>query len=295
MKKVILIYNPFSGDKTFINSLDYIIEKFQEKYYELYIYRIEKTKRFENLFKKIKQNEKEYAKIIVAGGDGSINQVVNFMIKYEIDLPLGLYAIGTCNDFSTQFDIEKDIKKQTQILLKDNYVLSDVGLINNRVFINVASFGSLVSTSQKVGDNVKTVLGPWAYYLKALEELIQMQPLKVEVELDNEIIKEDIFFILIMNGKSAGGFSKIANQSKIDDGIFDIIVLKKCLFTDYPSVWLDILAGKHANNKNIIYTKSKQIKICCKEQVITDIDGEKGPEFPLEIRMLEKRLKIIVK
>lgn len=295
MKKVVLIYNPYSGDKTFINYLDYIIDKFQKKYFELYLFRIDKSKRFENLFKKIKENEKEYAKILVAGGDGTINQIVNFMIKYELDIPLGIYPVGTCNDFSVQFNIEKDVKKQTDILLANNYTLSDIGLINNKVFINVASFGSLVSTSQKVDNNAKAVLGPWAYYLKALEELVQMHPLQVEIETDEGIIKEDIFFILIMNGTSAGGFSKIANQSKYDDGLFDIVILKKCMFTDYPSVWLDILAGKHANNKNIIYMKSKKVNINCQQKVITDIDGENGPDFPLEIRILEKRLKVITK
>ena len=77
------------------------------------------------LFKRIKENEKEYAKILVAGGDGTINQVVNFMIKYELDIPIGIYPVGTCNDFSVQFNIEKDVKKQTDILLGNNYTYTE--------------------------------------------------------------------------------------------------------------------------------------------------------------------------
>lgn len=295
MKKVLFIYNPNSGDKTIINSLDYIIDRFQKRDFEIYLYRIDRTKRFERLFVHLKEHEKEFCKILVAGGDGSVSQVVNHIIKNDINIPLGIYPIGTCNDFANQFDFTNDIKKQTEILLQDNYSLVDVGTINDTVFINVASFGSLVSTGQKVDDNIKTILGPWAYYFKALEELVDMKPLKVSIQTENEIINEQIFFMLIMNGKSAGGFSKIANHALISDGILDIIILKKCPFTDYPKVWLDILAGKDAKNKNIIYTKAKQIKIECEQDVIVDIDGEKGPDFPLNIGIYHERIKVLMK
>lgn len=295
MKKVLFIYNPRSGDKTIVNYLDYIIDRFQKRDFEIYLYRIDKTKRFEKLFARVKAQEKEYSKIIVAGGDGSVSQVVNLMVKNEINVPLGIYPIGTCNDFAHQFQFTNDIKKQTDILLQDEYMEVDVGNINGQSFINVASFGSLVSTGQKVDDNLKTVFGPWAYYFKALEELVDMKPLQVTIKTDYELIKEEIFFMLIMNGKSAGGFSKIANKALLSDGILDIVILKKCPFTEYPKVWLDILAGNGAKNKNIIYTKARNIQIECEQEVIVDIDGERGPDFPLNIGVYEKRLKILMK
>ncbi len=295
MKKVLFIYNPHSGDKTIVNNLDYIIDRFQKRDFEIYLYRIDRTKRFEKLFTRLKEHEKEFSKILIAGGDGSVSQVVNNMIKNNIDIPLGIYPIGTCNDFANQFDFTNDIKKQTDILLQEKISLVDVGTINGTAFINVASFGSLVSTGQKVDDNIKTVLGPWAYYFKALEELVDMKPLTVRIETESEIINEEIFFMLIMNGKSAGGFSKIANHALISDGILDIVILKKCPFTEYPKVWLDILSGKDARNKNIIYTKAKKIQIQCEQDVIVDIDGERGPDFPLDIGIYHERLKLLTK
>lgn len=293
MKKVILVYNPNAGEKTFVNSIDYIIDRFQKKDFEIYLYRIDKTKRFEKLFARVKENEKEYAKILVAGGDGTVSQVVNQIIQHNIDIPLGIYPIGTCNDFAHQFDFKNDVKEQTGILLQDKSSLVDVGMINNRAFINVASFGSLVSTGQRVDNNQKAIWGSWAYYFKALEELVDMKPIKVNIQTQNEVISEDIFFMLIMNGKSAGGFSKIANHALISDGMFDIVIMKKCSFTKYPKVWLDIISGNDANNKNIIYTKADKIQISCSQDVIVDIDGERGPGFPLDITILNKRLQVI--
>ena len=293
VKKVLFVYNPRSGDKTIVNNLDYIIDRFQKKDFEIYLYRIDKTKRFERLFTNLKVQENEYSKIIVAGGDGTVNQVVNNMIKNDITIPLGILPIGTCNDFANQFKFYSDIKKQVEVLLQDKYKMVDVGKINDKSFINVASFGSLVSTGQKVNDNVKTVLGPWAYYFKALEELVDMKPLNVTIKTDKEEFKEEIFFMLIMNGKSAGGFSKIAHNASVADGILDVIILKKCSFTEYPKVWLDILSGNDHNNKNIIYTKAKQVQIECKQNVIVDIDGERGPDFPLDISICKHRLKIL--
>ena len=293
VKKVLFVYNPRSGDKTIVNNLDYIIDRFQKKDFEIYLYRIDKTKRFERLFTNLKVQENEYSKIIVAGGDGTVNQVVNNMIKNDITIPLGILPIGTCNDFANQFKFYSDIKKQVEVLLQDKYKMVDVGKINDKSFINVASFGSLVSTGQKVNDNVKTVLGPWAYYFKALEELVDMKPLNVTIKTEKEEFKEEIFFMLIMNGKSAGGFSKIAHNASVADGILDVIILKKCSFTEYPKVWLDILSGNDHNNKNIIYTKAKQVQIECKQNVIVDIDGERGPDFPLDISICKHRLKIL--
>ena len=293
MKKVLFVYNPRSGDKTIVNNLDYIIDRFQKKDFEIYLYRIDKTKRFERVFTNLKLHESEYSKIIVAGGDGTVNQVVDNIIKNDINVPLGIFPIGTCNDFANQCGFDSNIKKQIDTVLQDEFMEVDVGIINGKSFINVASFGSLVSTGQKVNDSAKTVLGPWAYYFKALEELVDMKPINVTIKTDKEEINEEIFFMLIMNGKSAGGFSKIANNASISDGILDVVILKKCPFTEYPKVWLDILAGNHHKNKNIIYTKAKRLNIECKQNVIVDIDGERGPDFPLDITVCKHKIKLL--
>jgi len=86
--KVLLIYNPYSGNGSFKNNLDYIITKFNEHHMDLIIYRLND---FETISQRIsKLDTKDYSKILVAGGDGTVNQVVNAVMTYHVDLPIGI-------------------------------------------------------------------------------------------------------------------------------------------------------------------------------------------------------------
>ncbi|MGE5328498.1 MAG: YegS/Rv2252/BmrU family lipid kinase [Deltaproteobacteria bacterium] len=289
--KVKLIYNPVAGSGTFKNYLDYIIDRFQRKGLQVEPYRTNKKKSLDKVLSLMNQNE--YEKILVAGGDGTINQAVNAIIKNNIDLPLGIFPVGTSNDYAKYFNIPNSVEKAVDIFIKDNYSYSDVGLFNEKYFINVASLGGIIDTSHKTNSEFKNILGVLAYYINGISNLPKLKPISVRIISKEKNFEGEIFFMLIMNGKSAGGFNKIAPSASVNDGLLEVIVFKKCQIHELIHLFITVINGEHVKNSNVIHFKTNEMKIDCDSDVSTDIDGEKGPPFPINIKVVPNKIKVL--
>ena len=107
----------------------------------------------------------------------------------------------------------------------------DVGKINNRYFINIAGGGSLTELTYEVPSKLKTMIGQLAYYMKGLEKMPSLQPTELHIQAD-EIgeIHEEVMMFLICNSNSVGGFEKLAPDASLNDGLFDVVVLKNAIW-----------------------------------------------------------------
>ncbi|MFZ5966959.1 MAG: YegS/Rv2252/BmrU family lipid kinase [Bacillota bacterium] len=289
--KVCLVYNPVSGSGTFINYLDYIIHKFQEKNMQIVPYR---TGNRENMERMISQlNQEEYKAILVAGGDGTLNQVVNCLMKHNKEIPVGIFPVGTANDYASYFNLPNSVEEMTEILLRENYTYSDVGFVNDRYFINILSLGFLIDVSHKTKLNLKNNLGVLAYYLKGIEELPKFKPIRIKAYNKDFCFSGEIYFMLVTNGKSAGGFKKIAPFASVSDGLFEVLIFKKCPLPAFMQLAIEVLKGEHIHNPNVVYLQANELTVETDADVATDIDGEVGPSFPLTIKSIPQKLRII--
>ena len=109
-KKVLLYYNAYSGSGVFKNNLDHIVERIQNAGYQTIPVRTAKGVVIDEVLSNLDQSE--YDRIIVAGGDGTVNLCVNAMIKHDIHLPIGILPAGTANDFAYYFELPSDIDYQ---------------------------------------------------------------------------------------------------------------------------------------------------------------------------------------
>lgn len=289
--RVLLIYNPNSGNRMFRSNLDNIIEKFQEKGYLVTVYRINDCRDLSGLFDGIEAAE--YNKILIAGGDGTIHHVVNAILNHGMDIPVGIYPAGTANDFAHNFKLPADIEKMTEIYTEDRYTLSDVGKANGEYFINVASLGCLTDVSQKTDPKVKNSFGIFSYYLKGIEEFQKIKAITVRVSSGDFYFEDEIYFMLVMNGKSAGGFKRVSPHSIIDDGLLDVVIFRKCPVLDLMNVLTKILRGEHTKSPHVIYFRTAKLTVECEDKTGTDLDGERGVPFPLEIEVIPARLKVL--
>lgn len=291
--KILIYYNPFSGSGVFKNNLDYIIGKCQDAGFQAVPIRASKGKVIDKTFAEI--NQEEYSRIIVGGGDGTVNLCVNAMIKHDINLPLAILPSGTANDFAYYFGLPSDIKELMDIALGDVTNPADVGKVNDKVFINVAAMGALVDVSQKTDPNLKNSLGIVAYYLTAMSELPQVRPLAVTLTTPDEVYEEEIYFMVVMNGESAGGFRKLNPESSINDGKLDIIAFLKMPIVEFAPLLIEVLRGKHPKNKHVLYFQTDELTMESDADIGTDIDGEHGEKLPLHFSVLHNRLNIFVK
>lgn len=288
--KVLLFYNPHSGDGMFTKNLDIIIQEFQKHSMIVIPVRADEKDLLDKVFRNLDVNE--YKKIIAAGGDGTINTVVNAMIRNNIDIPLAIFPSGTANDYAYYFGIPEDLKGMLEIALNDNYTLADVGKAGSNYFINVMALGMLVDVSQKTDPNVKNTLGIISYYLKGVQELPGMKPIPIKVTSEEMTIKTKMMFMIIMNGRSAGGFKKMAPCAEINDGKLEVMIFGEMNVLELPALLVNVLSGKHMSNKNVISFKTSKLHIESPQEVNTDIDGETGEPLPLDVEVIPRKLRI---
>lgn len=289
MNKVKLIYNPYSGVNTITKHLDDIIKIYQENNYSITPFRISKKFPLESAFKDID----EYTHLLLAGGDGTINSIVNIIKKLDIDIPIGILPTGTANDFAFCLGMPRDIEKACKQILNSETREIDLGKINDKYFINVASMGLFTDVSQKTNTSMKNNMGKLAYYFNGISELPKFKKLNINIYSDNFTYKENSFIVFIFNGKSAGNLN-IAYKSEIDDGMLDVVIVKGDLDTQTLISFVEFVMGEHLEKpKGVIHFKTNKLLLDSFDDIKTDIDGEKGPDFPLSITCEKKALKIL--
>ncbi|MDD4565799.1 MAG: YegS/Rv2252/BmrU family lipid kinase [Eubacteriales bacterium] len=288
--KVLFFYNPEAGNGLFKNNHDYIIEKFQKKKMYVVMLRGDRKGALYEFLKDMRQDE--YRKIIAAGGDGTINTLINAMMHYGIDLPIAIFPSGTANDFAYYFDLPHDLDSIVKIALDEHYTYTDIGRVNNKYFINVAAMGFLVDVSQKTDPDIKNTLGVISYYLKGVSEIPKLKPIPIKIRSEEYTSEEKIYFMLVMNGRSAGGFRRIAHMAEVNDGKMDVIIFKEMPIREMAPLLINILTGQHHENKNVVSFRTSKLYLESDQKVGTDVDGEKGVDFPLDIEVIPRKFKI---
>ncbi|SFB36191.1 YegS/Rv2252/BmrU family lipid kinase [Clostridium frigidicarnis] len=289
MKKVKFIYNPFSGENAILNDIDTVIKMHQLKGYIVVPHRISFDIELGRAFDDI---DEYYEYIIVAGGDGTVDTVVNLMKELNIDLPIAILPVGTANDFAKFIGISPNVEKACHQILNSNPVPIDIGRINDKYFINVASTGLFTDVSQKTDVNLKNTIGKLAYYIKGLEQLPNFRKLRIKVESNHFTFDDDMYLTLVFNGQTAGNF-KLAYNAHVEDGALDVIIIKACAIRELIPLFIRILKGEHLEDPNVVYFKTDKLVIQSNESIVTDIDGEKGPDFPLNIECIKGGIKVL--
>jgi len=235
-----------------------------------------------------------YHSILASGGDGTIHHVVQGMMDRRINLPLGIIPAGTVNDFAEAMGLPYDIEKCCDLLLEGNTRKVDIGRAGNRYFINTVSAGFFTDVPYKTKINYKNLLGRAAYYLKGIEELPGFRPLNMKITYNEGVIEDQILFVAVLNTNSVGGFNRAAPGAIVNDGKLDVIVLKFCNLLDLLPLLMKFLRGVHITDPNIYYFQTDSLKIECDECDFTDLDGEKGPLLPMDVKVVPGALEIIM-
>ena len=293
MKRVLLIYNPGAGNGVIKSHLDEVISKFAEAGIMVLPYRLGGSMDLDRLFSELKIDE--FDKIIAAGGDGTVNLVAGELVRRDIRMPLAIFPTGTANDLASSLGIPQTIEGMIKTALKDTYIKADVGKAGSRYFINVLAIGMLVDVSQKTDPMIKNTLGLGAYYLRSLAEIPFARASRIKITCKECELDEKMSAVLVMNGRTAGGFKDVAPDSDVGDGLFNVLVVRKLILPTMLPALLKVLTGHHTKDKWFEYFRTDRLRIESAEgEVInTDVDGEKGDPLPFDVEVLPGRLLII--
>ena len=297
MKKLKLFYNPFSGNKSFKFDLDICIGIFQEGGYEVHPFR---TLHPGDIDKHIAQMDPDYDIIVASGGDGTVNIVLNAMMRRGLHIPLGIIPSGTANDFATYLGFKSgQVEDVCKTIVSTKPVDIDLGLVNDSIFfINVCAGGFFTNVSQTVDKDVKNALGSLSYYLKGVEQLPQFRKIPFRITT-KEVIEEDLYFYMILNSAGTGGFTNLSPEASITDGEFEFIAIKGRPLIEMTSVLMKMITGEHIHDKNVLYLKDHYFKIECLDETFkimeSTVDGEMGPDMPFDVKVIPKAIPVFGK
>lgn len=290
MKKLVLFYNPVSGHAAFKNKLDSVIEAFQRRGMLVIPYRTQREGN-EGLADFVR--EVEPVGIIAAGGDGTVHECVNIMMKNAIDLPLGIIGSGTSNDFATYLKINEDMERYFDKIAAGEATRVDLGRVGDEYFINVASAGAMTSIAHKVDARLKNAMGKMAYYIKGIGELPHFRAIPLTIEADGEVHEVEAFLFVVINSAVVGSMKNVAENVSVTDGRLDLLAIKKCHLPPLMAVTADLLASRPVSEKDcVLHLQATSFKISAEGALESDLDGEVGPPLPIEIKVVPQALAV---
>ncbi|CAM4190670.1 diacylglycerol kinase [Saccharibacillus endophyticus] len=291
MRRARLIYNPTSGREEMRRRLPDILQRLDEGGIETTVHAT--TGEGDATRAAIDAAQRGYDIVIAAGGDGTIYEVVNGLADQEHRPELGIFPLGTTNDLSRALGISRQWEDYCDLVLRGESRPIDVGRANDRYFINIAGGGSLTELTYEVPSRLKTMIGQLAYYFKGVEKMVNLSPMQLKIDAEGQDPIEGEFMIfLIGNTNSVGGFEKLMPDARIDDGLLDVIALKKCNLAEFIRVVSMAQRGDHFNDPNVLYFRTKRLEVTSPNNVLLNLDGELGGKLPGVFEVLPHHLRV---
>lgn len=294
MRKIKFIINPSSGRQAMEKKIDTLCKLLLDDGYIIGKY-FTKNK-YDAMLEARRTCEEDFDLIIVCGGDGTVNEVVKGIVTGNRRLPIAILASGTVNDFANYLEIPRNTYEFFDLIKRNKIVDVDIGSVNEDYFVNVAAGGLLTNVAYQAQPDVKAVLGRMAYYLEGLRELANqgLETVKVSIHSDEFTSEEDILLFVISNSSSIGGFTKLAPEADVVDGLLDVVLIKKADVAELVNIFVNVLTGEHINHPKVIYYKTKKVMVESDRKIVIDIDGEYGGRLPAEFKVIPKGLSILV-
>ncbi len=283
MKKAVFLYNPQSGKGRIERNVETICKALSDHGYEVKPQTIDFGK---NPF----DGNEQIDLMVAAGGDGTVNFVTNAMFAKGLNIPIGVIPAGTANDFAGAIGMSYDVVEAARQIATGHEERIDCGRVNDRYFVNILSFGIFTTTSQRTSDERKHKIGKLAYIIEGSKEFRTMHAVPLKVVADGEEFDFNSLMVLIFNGETAGGFH-LARRSSIKDGMFDMILLEKKNFLRSTLAMGHYLMG--GNPKIVRHVRARKINIVSTINEPTDVDGQAGARFPLDVECMAGALRVI--
>lgn len=297
-KRCRIIYNPTSGREALRNDLVSILNILENAGYETSAYA---TTPEPNSAKNeaMRACQAGFSLIVAAGGDGTINEVVNGIAPQKHRPKLGIIPAGTTNDYARALRIPReDPLAAAKVIASGQSAKIDIGKANDNYFVNIAAGGSLTELTYGVSSQLKSLFGYVAYLVKGAELLPQIRPMAMKFTYDGGEYEglASMFFLALTN--SVGGLEQIVPDATLNDGKFTLIVVKTSNVAEILQlIRMVLMGGRHVNDPRILYVKTNKVKVkpansAETKRLMINIDGEYGGDAPMTFKNLKQHLEI---
>ena len=302
-KNILFVYNPRAGKAKIRSKLCDIIDIFAKAGCEVTVY---PTQQEGDAARAVMNKKKRYDLLVCSGGDGTLDETVNGMIKCSKRIPIGYIPAGSTNDFAMSLGLPKDMCRAAEVVVSGEDYPCDIGAFNENCFVYIAAFGLFTDVSYVTSQAIKNVLGHMAYLLEGMKRISSIKSYKLKVcyrsseqEADGgaeKTIEDEFIYGMVTNSLSVGGFKRITGKYvELDDGEFEVTLIKK------PSNPLEInmiiaaLLNRNINTDYMYCFKTREITFEAEGEIPWTTDGEFGGNHKsVHIENMKQAVKIRV-
>lgn len=294
-KSAMIIINPSAGKEKAASYEDVVKKELGNKYTDIVV----KYTKGEGDATKFAVNaaKNKFDLVVSLGGDGTVNETVNGLVRFDIPPRLGIIPLGTVNMLARVLNIPTNANKAIELLSNDYYKEIDVGLANDKYFTNVLAIGEAAKAVYDVDVEEKTKFGFIAYIRAVVEKIMDDDIFPVKLKMDTEEWEGKVAVVVIGLLDSLIGFKSLLSNDDINNGIMHVVAIKSLNIPKLIGMTPALALGKMKDSDNFEYfqTKTLEVETLSNVKQMSNIDGDEGPELPIKIKVLPRHLKIISK
>lgn len=288
-----LIYNPTSGNESMKRAVADILNVMEQAGFESSAFQTT-PEPLSALHEAARVTEAGFDLVVAAGGDGTINEVVNGIAPYEKRPDMAIIPAGTTNDYARALAIPReDPVEAAKIILKDQRLKMDIGQANDKYFMNIAGGGMMTELTYGVPSEIKSMFGYLAYVIKGAEMLPAIRTEQMHLEFEDGTYDGPASMFLLGLTNSIGGFEQVVPDASLGDGKFSLLIVKTANIANFLKLLAKVLnGGKHVNDANVIYTQTDFLKVSweAEDPMKINLDGEYGGDAPMTLRNLKQHI-----
>lgn len=293
-KRLLFVYNPKAGKGTVVKNLHEIVDAFVKANYLVTVYA---TQEQGDACRLIQNREPDrYDLLVCSGGDGTLREAVNGLIKSDEIVPVGYIPAGSTNDFAKSLGLSDNIAEAIDTITRGKPFLCDAGNFNGENFVYIAAFGLFTEVSYATNQQWKNIFGHVAYILEGVKSLSSIQSYEVQIECDEGARKGNYIYGMITNSLSVGGFKNITGKDvSFDDGKFEVVLIRRpATIAELNDIIISLLRQSF-DAVCIQSFKTSHLKLKSREEVNWTLDGEFGGTYTeVTIQNVQKAFPIMV-
>jgi lipid kinase YegS len=234
--------------------------------------------------------------VVAAGGDGTVSAVAAGVLKAgeQATTAIGIIPLGTANDFANGCHIPLDPQQALALITSATPRAIDVGMVNDRPFINVASAGIGAEITAETPTGMKRVLGGAAYSLMGILKAFTMTPHDGRIVAPDGNYEGKMALMAIGNGRLAGGGFQVAPRALLDDGLLDLVVVPDVSFPETGTLVSELIRLETEEPQRILYRQYASFEIQANKEMSMNLDGEPIRESTFRVSVLPRRLRFLL-
>jgi len=227
---------------------------------------------------------------VVMSGDGLIGQIGGVLVG--TGTPLGVIPGGRGNDLARVLGIPTDVDRAVAVLAEGTSRAIDVGEVNGRRFLGIASCG-LDSVANQIANDARLLKGHLVYLYAGLRALAAWKPARFEITLDGRPREFSGYSVAAANNRSYGGGMFLAPAAELDDGLLDVVYIVQFAKRRYLANLPKVFKGTHVDKDEVIVVRASEVEIAADRPFAVYADGDHLADLPATIRVLPRALDVI--